>query len=226
MTRQLPLELPPIEQLGRDDLIVSRSNAVAAEAIDAWPDWQHNVLLIVGPEGSGKTHLSRIWAEAAEAEILRPGAFGAFSDGFRIVIDDIDRAKISDRELFAPVNAARLGQGWVLATSRLAPQAMAGRLPDLVSRLSAAARAELDAPDDRLFEGILAKHFSDHQLVVDPATLTYLAARIERTGSSAKTIVDEINRQALAEKSRVTRPFVRRVLEQRTTGDAVGTDTD
>ncbi|MEN3791236.1 hypothetical protein [Fulvimarina sp. MAC3] len=220
MTRQLPLELPPIEQLGRDDLIVSRSNAVAAEAIDAWPAWQHNVLLIVGPEGAGKTHLSRIWAEAADADILRQGGFGALENGFRIVIDDIDRTTIPDQELFAPVNAARLGQGWVLATSRIPPQAMAGRLPDLVSRLSAAARAELDTPDDLLFEGILAKHFSDHQLVVDPATLTYLAARIERTGSAAKAVVDEINRQALAEKSRVTKPFVRRVLERRT--DASG----
>ncbi|EAU42757.1 hypothetical protein FP2506_07946 [Fulvimarina pelagi HTCC2506] len=214
MARQLPLELPSIEQLGRDDLIVSHSNTLAAEAIDAWPDWQHNVLLIVGPEGSGKTHLARIWAEAADATILGLGEIGPLSGGFRLVIDDIDRPDVADSDLFAPINAARLGQGWVLATSRVSPKMMAGRLPDLVSRLSAAARADLDPPDDVLFEGILAKRFSDHQLVVDPPTLTYLATRIERTGSAARAIVEDINRQALAEKSRITKPFVRRVLER------------
>ncbi|MDY8109847.1 DnaA/Hda family protein [Fulvimarina sp. 2208YS6-2-32] len=215
MARQLPLDLPPLESLARDDLIVSHSNAVAAGAIDAWPHWQHNVLLIVGPEGSGKTHLARAWADLADASMLAIGRSGEMTDrdGFRLVIDDIDRTTIPDAELFGPINAARLGQGFVLATSRLAPEAMANRLADLRSRLAAAARVELDPPDDELFEGILAKHFSDHQLFVDPGTLTYLAERIERTGSAARSVVDALNRQALADKSRITKPFVRKVLE-------------
>ncbi|RFC62401.1 hypothetical protein DYI37_16370 [Fulvimarina endophytica] len=212
MPAQIPLDLPAIEQSDRDDLVVSASNRVATEAIDAWPHWRHNVLLVVGPEGSGKTHLSRAWAQIADAVHFEAGTGVPPGGNFRIVIDDIDRTDIADAELFAPINAARLGQGWVLATSRLAPQALAGRLPDLVSRLKAAARADLQAPDDRLFEAILAKHFSDHQLLVDPGVLTYLAERIERSGSSARHAVTLLNRRALAEKSRITKPFVRRVL--------------
>ncbi|MEE2952123.1 MAG: hypothetical protein VYD57_12870 [Pseudomonadota bacterium] len=212
--RQLPLDLPPIESLSRDDLVVTRSNQMAVEAIDQWPHWRHNVLLIVGPEGAGKSHLAQIWADAAGATMVCPHDAGqiAGDDGFRAVIDDIDRTDLSDEELFGIVNVARLGRGWLLATARTPPVEWRGRLKDLVSRLSAAAFARLDPPDDALLSALLVKLFADRQLAVDPQTVDYLATRIERSAGAARKVVAGLDRAALSEKRRITRPLVRQVL--------------
>lgn len=212
--RQLPLDLPPIESLSRDDLVVTRSNQMAVEAIDQWPHWQHNVLLIVGPEGAGKSHLAQIWADAAGATMVGPADAAQIvaEDSFRAVIDDIDRTNLSDEELFGIVNAARLANGWLLATARTPPGEWQGRLKDLVSRLSAAAFARLDAPDDALLSALLVKLFADRQLAVDPQTVDYLATRIERSAAAARTVVAKLDRAALSEKRRITRPLVRQVL--------------
>ena len=61
--KQLPLELPFRQLAGRDDFIVSECNVLALASIDQWPNWRGNyrALNIVGPSGSGKSHLAAIW---------------------------------------------------------------------------------------------------------------------------------------------------------------------
>ena len=61
--KQLPLELPFRQLAGRDDFIVSDCNVLALASIDQWPNWRGNyrALNIVGPSGSGKSHLAAIW---------------------------------------------------------------------------------------------------------------------------------------------------------------------
>jgi chromosomal replication initiation ATPase DnaA len=50
------LDLPHRQALGRDDFLVTKSNAAAVALIDHWPDWPARGNG-VGPPGSGKTHL-------------------------------------------------------------------------------------------------------------------------------------------------------------------------
>ena len=42
----------------------------ALALIDSWPDWPNRIMLLVGPEGSGKSHLAAIWAEQAGARSI------------------------------------------------------------------------------------------------------------------------------------------------------------
>ena len=74
MTRQLRLELGRAPSHRRDEFIVSDANAEAVRALDAWPAWHGGVLALVGPPGSGKTHLAKTWAARAGAVELAPGA--------------------------------------------------------------------------------------------------------------------------------------------------------
>ena len=53
--------------MGREDFLVSPSNADAVAWIDRWPDWPGPALVIVGPPGSGKTHLGQVWRQQAGA---------------------------------------------------------------------------------------------------------------------------------------------------------------
>jgi len=53
--RQLVFDLKHRCAMGREDFLITSSNREAVEAIDAWPDWQHHTLALVGPSASGKT---------------------------------------------------------------------------------------------------------------------------------------------------------------------------
>lgn len=210
---QLPLDLPHRASTEREDLVVADSNRAAVRAVDAWPRWPHPVLLVVGPPGSGKSHLAHVWARRAGAFDVRRG-IGNTGSPFAAMVDDIDAAGLDEHHLFAVVNAARLGGGTVLATSRTAPAALPFATPDLLSRLRAATLAELGAPTDDLLAGVLAKLFADRQVAVDPRLLDFAVARMERSLEAALHFVARLDREALAAKKKVTRALVQAVLDE------------
>src|SRR5215467_8081174 len=65
--RQLTFALPHAESLTRDNFLAGPANAAALALIESWPEWPARTMLLVGPEGSGKSHLAAIWAEQAGA---------------------------------------------------------------------------------------------------------------------------------------------------------------
>ena len=74
MAEQLGLDLPARAALGRDDFFVSNANAMALALVESWPNWAANKLAIIGPEGSGKTHLASVWAAQSGARIIEATA--------------------------------------------------------------------------------------------------------------------------------------------------------
>ena len=66
-SRQLPLEFSHEPAATRDDLVVGDANRAAVDLVDRWPDWPARVAAIVGPPGSGKSHLAAIWRNRAGA---------------------------------------------------------------------------------------------------------------------------------------------------------------
>ena len=68
--RQLALALDHAESFAREDFLSGPSNAAALALVEAWPDWPHRAVVLIGPEGSGKSHLAAIWAQAAGARLI------------------------------------------------------------------------------------------------------------------------------------------------------------
>ncbi|MGL6209616.1 MAG: chromosomal replication initiator DnaA, partial [Paracoccaceae bacterium] len=62
MSGQLTFDLGAAPRLRREDFFVSASNAGALAAVEAWAEWPEGKLVLVGPEGSGKSHLALVWA--------------------------------------------------------------------------------------------------------------------------------------------------------------------
>lgn len=210
---QLPLPWPNRPALSREDFLVAGSNQLAADAIDSFPNWPHPVLFLHGPEGSGKTHLAEAFAARAGAARFLSVADLDLATDFVAVVEDIDRTPRPEADLFALLNAARLGQGSVLVTSRVPPAELALELPDLLSRLKAATTVGIRSPDEALLSAVLIKLFADRQLTVDPRLLDVILSRMERSLGAAQTLVDRIDRASLATGRRVNRALVLEIVE-------------
>lgn len=220
--RQLPLDLGHVAGHSRDELVVSPANAAAVALVERWPDWPAPVVVLAGPPGSGKTHLAAIWREIAGATVVPPSALAAAAAvdvTAPLAIDDADTAGPgAESGLFHLLNAARAAGRPVLLTARRFPAAWGVRLPDLMSRLKAAATVEIGEPDDMLLAGVITKLFADRQIEVDQQTVQFLVRRMERSLATASRIVDRIDRAALETRSRITRQLAAAVLSQEDAG--------
>ena len=143
------LKLERREGFRREDFVASAANAVAREALAAWPAWHGGCLAIVGPAGSGKSHLASIWAQAVGAQVLTPAAAVEMRalEGGPVGREDADHGAL-DEDLCHLINMAGLDGGGLLLTARAAPASWPVSVPDLRSRLNALRVAELEEPDD------------------------------------------------------------------------------
>ncbi len=215
--RQLVLELPHRAALGRDDFLVTGSNAAAVAMIDQWPDWPSHAVLLVGPEGSGKSHLVEVWRQKSGAERVAAGelaepAIPTQLAAGALAVEDAPGPELDEKALFHLLNYASQQNAFVLITSNRHPSQWPIKIPDLLSRLKALSAVELGAPSDDLLRGVLVKLFTDRQLAVDESVISYLLVRMPRSLASARSLVAEIDRRALEERAEVTRTFAGRVL--------------
>ena len=140
--RQLAFALPHAESLTRDNFLEGPANAAGLALVDSWPEWPNRIMLLVGPEGSGKSHLAAIWAEQAGARSTTAHALtaaavpGALATG-ALVVEDLRSADFDERALFHLMNLAREDEAFVLITARVPPSAFQIELRDLRSRLRA-----------------------------------------------------------------------------------------
>ena len=221
MSRQLVLDLPLRTALGRDDFLVTPSNAAAVAMIDRYPDWPHHGVVLVGDGGSGKSHLLEVWRQASGARLVTAAQLASEApdrllEAGALAIDNAPGAALDERALFHLLNLTRQTGGHVLIASETDPAQWKVQLPDLASRLKALAVARLDPPDDALLRGVLVKHFADRQVAVEEPVISYLMLRMPRSLDAARAIVAELDALALAEKSAVTRTLAARVLQQMT----------
>lgn len=207
--RQLPLELVHEVGRSRDELVVGRANADAVALVDRWPEWPAPVVVLAGPAGSGKSHLASIWRErSGAASFPRDGLGAAALEAAArgpVLVDDADGPGLDEIGLFHLVNAVRAAGTQLLLTARRFPAAWNVRLPDLASRLKAAATVEIHEPDDLLLAGVITKLFADRQVEVEPHVVQFLVRRIERSLATAIGVVERLDRAALEQQSRITR---------------------
>ncbi|UAJ09482.1 HdaA/DnaA family protein [Glacieibacterium megasporae] len=194
----LPLAYPPAQ--GRADFVIAAANADAVAWLAGAPAPRS---LLVGPPGSGKTHLGRIFAERHQATL----------------IDDADR-RGDDVALFHAWNAASAAAP-LLMTAQALPRYWI-KLPDLASRLAATPTLVIAEPDDALLAAVIAKQFADRGVRVTPDVIGFIVLRIERSFAAAAATVAAIESVGLASRRDITVPLARDVLAR----DVLGRQRD
>jgi len=216
MGRQLRLELRRPTSFIREAFVVSPVNEMAVKAVDSWPNWHGGCLALIGPEGSGKSHMAHIWAEKANAKRLKASDALPSLDrlgGAPVLLEDADQGA-ADETLFHLINRAGAdGGGGLLVTARAPPSAWPAALPDLRSRLNALPVAELPPPDDAILKGVLEKFFRERNIRPTDDLIPYLLRRIERSIPRARDVVDQLDEAAGAEHRAVSRALARQILE-------------
>jgi chromosomal replication initiation ATPase DnaA len=215
--RQLAFVLPHAESLTRDNFLEGPANAAGLALVDSWPEWPNRIMLLVGPEGSGKSHLAAVWAEQAGARsisahaLTASGVPGALATG-ALVVEDLNPSDFDERALFHLMNMAREDEAFVLITARVPPSAIHIELRDLRSRLRAVPAVSLLPPDDQLLRALIVKFCADRQLTVDEGVVGYLATRIERSYAAARRAVELLDSEALRLGRPVTRALAAELL--------------
>jgi chromosomal replication initiation ATPase DnaA len=219
LPRQLALALDHAERLTREDFLPGASNETALAMIDRWPDWPARVLAVVGPAGSGKSHLAAIWAYESGARFLSARALdladlpASIATG-ALVLEDCVGGDIDERALFHLLNLVREEEAWLMLTARGLPTTWPATLPDLASRLRAMPSVSLSGPDDNLLRAVLVKQFADRQLAVDEALIAYLLSRTGRSFADAREAVQALDREALQRGRPVNRALAAELFRE------------
>lgn len=202
--QRLPLDRPGEHSF--EAFVRGSSNALAVAVVEGW---RQGPLALVGPEGAGKSHLARAWAERMDAVVLdsrEPDL--AAAAGRAALVEDVDQGA-PDEALFHLINLAGQEGASLLLTARLPPLAWRTTLPDLRSRLNAMRVAEIGPPDDAVLEGLLRRFFREKNMTPGEETYAYLLRRMDRSAPRAREIVHQLDEAGDA----VTRALARQVLE-------------
>jgi chromosomal replication initiation ATPase DnaA len=216
---QLPFEFEHRPSLSGDDFLVAPCNQVAVAWLDKWPDWSSPFLIIYGPPGCGKSHLSHVFMAKSGAMALTSaliedaGLANIISSAQNFVVDDGDQ-DFDEEALFHIYNDLASRDGHMLITSTVSPVEWPIKLADLASRVKAAPAAEIRQPEDDLIKAVMVKLFSDRQVRVESGVIDYVSKRMERSLDAARQFVEAADKAALVEKKAITLAIARRVLAE------------
>jgi DnaA family protein len=188
------------------------------------------VLWLRGAVGTGKSHLLQACVNAADARGLRaaylplgpefempPAALEGFGQLDVICIDDVDSIAGQnewEQGLFGLFeNLARSGGRLVLAARR-SPLHCEFSLRDLASRFSSGPTFRLTPIEDEDKLKAMQLRAKWRGLTLSDDTGRYLITRVDRGFGQLFTLLDELDREALAAQRRLTIPFVKSVLEK------------
>ena len=228
MSEQLPLGLRwPAHQ--RFEEFRTGSNGVAVDLLKrAATEAADSALFLVGPFGSGRTHLLIATCAAANAAgrsaqylplaTLRDAdaSIRAFGGSDLLALDDVEAIAGDDKAehaLFDLYNRCR-AEGASLLFAATAPPAQLGlALPDLVSRLSACTQLALKPLAENERRALMRERAGARGIELDDTVLDWLFAREKRDLASLLGVLDRIDAASLAAQRRVTVPFLRKLLE-------------
>ncbi len=205
--RQIALPLGDPAGRAPPRIIIGNANAAVIDSFGRAATWPFHTAILSGPERSGKSLLAQWFEEAGLGDAL----------------DDADR--IDEAEVFHAWNRAQASERPLLLVARAREGGWKPQLPDLASRLGAALKLTIEAPDEAMLGELIALYAELRNFRLDGAALAYLVQRSERSHLGAERLVEVIDRLSLERKQPPTLSVWREAIEE-LTGSARSEDRE
>lgn len=206
---QIPLPLSYRTAYDREDFLVAPCNEEAVTWIDAYPGWAHSFLLLIGEEGSGKTHLATVFSKNIYlAKDLTLNNIPVLPEKF--VVEDIDENADEDI-LFHLFNYVLQNGRTALLTAKALPLF---KKADLKTRISTVPIVKIHAPDDMLMMSLLYKGFKERQVEIEGDVLEYLLKHLDRSFKAIQDLIEKADRLSLSQKKALTIPLIKQALSE------------
>ena len=204
---QIALPLAPAPGAAPRRIVIGNANQTVVEALRACATWPYRTAILMGPPRSGKSLFAEWFV----------------SQGLGEAVDDAP--SVDETVLFHRWNRAQAAGTPLLLTASLASDGTRPwqvTLPDLASRLGAALRLEIGAPDDSMMAELIIAHAEARGLPLAAEGATYLANRAERSHLAAERLVMAIDRISLERKVPPGQVIWREALDEVAGGAAQG----
>jgi DnaA family protein len=222
--QQLPLRVRLGEAARFEGYVAGGNGQVVEQLTAASPP---RVLWLWGRRGTGKTHLLQAACAAVNARggaatylDLDGGCGPEWLEGCEsldlVCLDGLERAcddAAWNSAIFRLHTLMQDGPGRLYVASTAPPASLRFRLPDLRSRLLAAAVHQLHELDEAGQVEALARRAAARGLELPREAALYLVHRMPRDMHSLCGVFDRLDEAALAAQRRLTVPFLRQVLE-------------
>ena len=217
MSDQLILKFPEHRAYKKEDFYVSPSNQEAYDFINNWPKWIKRIVNIFGPSGSGKSHLSSILKTKTKcleisANELNEDIISEFKTKEVLIIENLNE-KIPEELLFSLWNIALQDNKYFLINSIKPISSFKFKLPDLTSRVKSSLNIGIKLPSDDLISAIIAKNFSDKQIMVEEKHIDYIIKRIDRSYEKISQFILTLDRYSLKKGSPFGLKLIKEVLK-------------
>jgi len=217
MSNQLILKFPEHRAYKKEDFYVSPSNEEAFDFISSWPKWIKRIVNIFGPTGSGKSHLASILKSKTKCLEILPkdlneNVISEFKTKEALIIENFNE-KISEELLFSLWNTALQDNKYFLINSIKPISFYKFKLPDLISRIKSSLCIGIKLPSDDLISAIIAKNFSDKQIIVEEKHIDYIIKRIDRSYEKISQFILTLDRYSLKKGSPFGLKMIKEVLK-------------
>ena len=217
MSDQLILKFPEHRAYKKEDFYVSPSNQEAYDFINNWPKWIKRIVNIFGPSGSGKSHLSSILKTKTKCldilgNELNENIIFEFKTKEVLIIENFNE-KIPEELLFSLWNIALQDNKYFLINSIKPISSYKFKLPDLTSRVKSSLNIGIKLPSDDLISAIIAKNFSDKQIMVEEKHIDYIIKRIDRSYEKISQFILTLDRYSLKKGSPFGLKLIKEVLK-------------
>ena len=203
---------------GRNGELVERLRKLGRASGNAF-----DCVWLFGDPGTGKTHLLQavcndqanaayVPAREIPTEDDSIEAYGKFDT---VTVDDVPEwlgARASERPLMSLYNVLRERHARLVVTAHRSPRDLEFALPDLGSRLRAAACYRLAPLDDRDKLRLLAGVARERGFELPEEVAQFLLVRTSRDQRELLGVLDRLDQASLAQGRRLTIPFVKQTL--------------